>query len=280
MTIMQGDRTMSAIAGFRNACMLAFLVSGQLQAQSTINPLPHGTISFDNILRVTKVQEKAHTADFEIEVQRLSDRAITAYGLNLSMRYADGRERKNAVGYDLIETIVPEVPGFSLGYSGLTQYGQYHSTTFNAPSDDANAPPVAVSATVAWVAFDDKTVSGSGGGLQMIEEVRKDESHYLADLLAELRNAEAHPDALAESVAASPGQPVFQNEPVLQKAIMGLKLKTPKGPQAGVRGCRSGDLDIFVVAAAVSTAKFDSMLERYTSLQALLADQCDLNMDK
>ena len=247
-----------------------------VEAQTSVRPQLRNASTLNNILRITKVQKKGQTADVEIEVQRLSDKAITAYGIDLSMRYADGSVRKTAGATDFIETLVPEVRDFPLGYTGLTRYGEYHSLTINVPSDGADAPPVAVSATVAWVVFDDKTVSGSGNGFQMFAESRREESSYLANLVAELRDAEAHPEALAERFDASPGQPVFGSKTVLQKAVLGLKLEAPKTPQAGFRGRRDSDLQTFSVAAAVGKDKFDALLARYASLQVLLAEQCDL----
>jgi hypothetical protein len=269
---------MSVAAKVSKLCMLAFLVTGQVQAQTTVNAAPQGASSFDHILRIMKTAMKEHTADVEVEVQQLSDKAITAYGLDLSMRYAAGNEKRTSVAYDLIRSLVPDVPGFPVDSPGLTRYGDYHSVTINLPSDDADAPPVAVTVAIAWVALDDRTVAGSvhAPGLQAVLAERRDESHYLADLVADFRAVEARPDVSA----ALAGSPSNSGQPVLQAAIEDLKRKTPEGPQTGIFGQRNADLQIFAVAAAVSKDKFDALLARYASLQTLIAEHCNLKADK
>lgn len=268
----------------RILCTVAFLALGHIQAQTTMSPPPQGADSFDNILRVTRVTIKTPRATLpntpvpcvDVEVQRLSDKAISAFGLDLSMKYADGSESNTSVATDFIRSLVPEVPGFTVDYPGLTRPGEFHTGTFYAQSDHAGLPPVAVSAKVTWVAFDDGSVSGSSKapGLQVILESRKKESRYLKDLIKELRAVVARPDVSAALSGSNSGS----GQQVLKSAVRNLKSTNDVQTEFSAR--RNHDLDNAATAAAIGKDKFDALLSRFDVLQTLIADQSNLKEDK
>jgi hypothetical protein len=248
----------------------------QAQGQSAASPLPPKVTSFDSVLRVTNVVVKQQTnaphqlTPVDVEVLRFSDKVITAYGLQISLRYADASESKTEVADDLIRTLVP---GFAPD-PGLTQYGQSHRATFLVPSDQFGAPPVLVSAAVVWAAFDDKTVSGNGhtGSLDVIVRNRENESRYLGDLLRELQDAQNRPDISAAFAAGQAGSGV----PLLQQAIADLKLNPPAGPQDGPHQRRSSDLGSFAGALRAGKPAFDSLIDGYTNLRTVFAEHSKL----
>ena len=257
----------------RTILCILFVLSALIARAQTVRTKPavdHDHL-IDTVLQVTNASivgsPMGTTVPIEIVVHSRSPKTITAYAVHISAHYPNQGDWDTELALDLLRpATVPELSSDPPLVNDTTSRVKGF-----ARLDRANLPPSYLTAEVSAVIFVDRTSLGNSPAIRVTLDNRKRESEYVADLLAELEDAQR-----AAANSTMPG-----NHDPLERLRRALEDRISQAPEAPTRRpeykqVRVGDLLRFKVMLQIGKPAFDAEVSKYKKLQVTLAEHSRL----
>jgi len=232
--------------------------------------------ALDRTLRVDLITMKSDTGGtvipVDIEVQNMSAKTITAFTVSVSTRLGDGTEKSRETSVDCLGKIID--PGEHADQPFTP--GSVRHLRGDADRDRDGLAPIYVDGQVTMVIFEDRTAIGDPSAIREALQLRARRSQYFADLLADVRSAQADP---AVSGSLQPGE--ASALPRLRTAIAGMIAHDAKyGDKPGWHEMRGADLKSLDRALMAGKAAFDARVQYYETVQRGFSLHSTLGGDK